>query len=88
MGQTIDRCPRCARSFHCGFADAAPCACTTVRLDDAALAELRRRYRGCLCMRCLGELSAPGGEGLPQRHSAAAASRMEPSAPTGPLPEK
>ncbi|OGB06818.1 MAG: hypothetical protein A3E25_09715 [Burkholderiales bacterium RIFCSPHIGHO2_12_FULL_69_20] len=55
-----DRCPRCAGSFHCGMADAEPCACTTVVLDAATQAALRERYTGCLCLRCLKELcSAP-----------------------------
>jgi TRAP-type C4-dicarboxylate transport system permease small subunit len=37
--------------------DADPCACTTLKLSAAALAELRTRYSGCLCLRCLGELA-------------------------------
>jgi hypothetical protein len=53
-----ETCPRCARSFHCGVNDAEPCACTTVKLDEALLAQLRERYDRCLCMSCLVELSA------------------------------
>jgi ribosomal protein L34E len=52
------RCERCGGAFHCGVNDAAPCACTTVTLDAATLAALRRRYEGCLCLRCLAELAA------------------------------
>jgi hypothetical protein len=48
-----DTCPRCGAAFHCGFDDAEPCACTTLRLDAAKLAELRQRYTGCLCLSCL-----------------------------------
>jgi TRAP-type C4-dicarboxylate transport system permease small subunit len=51
------RCPRCGRTFHCGLHDARPCACTTLRLSAATLAELRTRYNGCLCLDCLGELA-------------------------------
>ncbi len=51
-----DVCPRCGAAFHCGVADAAPCACTTVRLDTATLAALRGQYERCLCLRCLLEL--------------------------------
>lgn len=51
------RCPRCGGTFHCGIADTAPCACTTVTLSPALLADLRQRYTGCLCVRCLIELS-------------------------------
>jgi hypothetical protein len=53
-------CPRCGRRFHCGACDAAPCACTTVRLDDATLAALRERWSACLCRECLVALA--GGE--------------------------
>jgi len=53
-----DTCPRCGASFHCGANDAAPCACSTVKLDAATLADLRARYSACLCMGCLDELAA------------------------------
>ncbi len=54
----VDSCPRCGSTFHCGVDDAAPCPCSRVTLDAATLADLRQRYRGCLCPRCLAELSA------------------------------
>lgn len=54
-----DRCPRCGGGFHCGMADAGPCACTTVILDATTQASLRERYSGCLCLRCLLELGRP-----------------------------
>ena len=57
MPNDLDRCPRCGGTFHCGVAEAAPCPCTTVTLDAATLAELRRRYVACLCIRCLAELA-------------------------------
>jgi hypothetical protein len=53
-----DLCPRCGERVHCGVHDAAPCPCTTIRLDAATLAALRTRYDGCLCLRCLAELAA------------------------------
>jgi len=52
-----DRCPRCGGAFHCGVNDPVPCPCTTVTLDAATQAALRERYTGCLCLRCLVELS-------------------------------
>ena len=52
-----DRCPRCGGGFHCGVDDAGPCACTGVRLDAALLQQLRERYSGCLCPRCLRALA-------------------------------
>jgi len=51
------RCPRCGGAFHCGANDAAPCACTAVKLDTAVLAALRERYDGCLCLACLREMA-------------------------------
>jgi len=51
------RCPRCGGEFHCGANDAAPCACTAVRLEATVLAALREGYAGCLCLVCLRELA-------------------------------
>lgn len=56
--QAADICPRCGGAFHCGAADAAPCPCGTLVLGAELRAELRRRYTGCLCLRCLAELAA------------------------------
>lgn len=56
--QASDRCPRCGSNFHCGANDDAPCACVSLRLEAAALAELRMRYTGCLCPGCLREIAA------------------------------
>lgn len=53
-----DRCPQCGGGFHCGTNDAATCACASLQLDMATLAELRARYTGCLCPRCLREFAA------------------------------
>jgi cysteine-rich CWC protein len=58
VAEAESRCPRCGGAFHCGANDATPCACTGVALDAAALAELRARYTGCLCLNCLRELAA------------------------------
>jgi len=52
-----DRCPRCGGSFHCGYDDAGPCACTSIRLDAELQQRLRERYCGCLCLRCLQALA-------------------------------
>ena len=46
-------CPRCGGAFHCGVNDSVPCACGTVRLDEATLRALRERYSSCLCLSCL-----------------------------------
>ena len=55
--EAADRCPRCDGAFHCGMADKGPCACTGITLDAATLADLRQRYSGCLCLRCLQALA-------------------------------
>ncbi len=51
------RCPRCGAAFHCGMHDARPCACSAVTLGAATLQQLRTRYEGCLCGRCLSEVA-------------------------------
>jgi Cysteine-rich CWC len=51
------RCPRCGGAFHCGAADPAPCACSTLALTPALQAALRQRYEGCLCLACLQALA-------------------------------
>ena len=62
-----DRCPRCGGVFHCGVHDDAPCACTTAKLDDALRRTLSERYVGCLCLRCLQQLSAAQRASEPDR---------------------
>ncbi|WP_088279114.1 cysteine-rich CWC family protein [Ideonella sp. A 288] len=56
-----DRCPRCGGAFRCGMDKPGPCACTTVQLAPALLAELRQRYTGCLCLPCLAALAVDVG---------------------------
>jgi hypothetical protein len=53
-----DRCPRCGGGFHCGANDAAPCACSGLKLDEATLAGLRAQFKGCLCLSCLRAIAA------------------------------
>ena len=67
-GHFEDRCPRCGGPFHCGIADAGPCACTGISLDASLQQRLRERYTGCLCLRCLAAL-AKGQDIGPQRSS-------------------
>lgn len=60
-----DRCPRCGGAFHCGVSDAAPCPCSTLTLSAELQAQLRRRWSGCLCLRCLQALAAGADLELP-----------------------
>jgi Cysteine-rich CWC len=57
------RCPRCGGAFRCGADDPAPCACTRITLDAAALARLRAAFRGCLCSNCLLQLQREAASG-------------------------
>ena len=56
-------CERCGQPFHCGARDAAPCACTTLRLSPAQRDSLAAQYRHCLCLACLAAIAA----GAPQQ---------------------
>jgi hypothetical protein len=50
-------CPRCGGGFHCSVDDPQPCACSSLKLDAAALAALRSQFTGCLCLACLSTLA-------------------------------
>ena len=41
---TDSRCPRCGGEFHCGVNDARPCACSSLQLSAAQLADLNARF--------------------------------------------
>jgi hypothetical protein len=58
-----DRCARCGGAFYCGMTDDGPCVCAGVTLDADTLADLRQRYRGCLCGDCLRSLAAGASPG-------------------------
>ncbi len=60
-----ERCERCGGDFRCGVADPGPCACSGLALTAALRAELRQRYRHCLCVACLRQLSAAGAVPAP-----------------------
>lgn len=45
-------CAACGAKFSCGAA-LAECWCSQIPLSDEARAELRARYRECLCSECL-----------------------------------
>lgn len=46
-------CPACGESFACEISLASGCWCGEIKLSDAARAELRSKYTGCLCRACL-----------------------------------
>jgi len=46
------RCEACGGVFTCG-ATLTGCWCLEIKLSDETRAELRSRYSGCLCRRCL-----------------------------------
>ena len=46
------QCEACGDEFTCG-ASLAGCWCSEVRLNQETRDELRSRYSGCLCRKCL-----------------------------------
>ena len=45
-------CEACDGEFTCS-ASLAGCWCSTIKLSDETLTELKARYRNCLCRKCL-----------------------------------
>ena len=62
LGRGAAACESCGREFECG-AKLSGCWCSAVELDDATRAELRARFRRCLCRACLEDYAARGAEG-------------------------
>ena len=60
------RCSKCGLAFDCGGLFG--CWCRDVKLSEAQLAMLRKRYVDCLCPTCLkalaADISAPVTDGL------------------------
>lgn len=46
------KCAACGGDFACG-ATLLGCWCSEIKLNEEQRAELRSRYSGCLCRRCL-----------------------------------
>jgi hypothetical protein len=61
-GRGAEACESCGAEFECG-ASLASCWCSEVKLDDAARAELRARFRRCLCRACLEGYAARAAQG-------------------------
>ncbi len=57
LGRGAAACESCGAEFTCG-ASLAGCWCAGVELDEAARAELRSRFRRCLCRACLESYAA------------------------------
>lgn len=51
-----ETCEACGEKFVCG-ATMAGCWCSEVKLSETARAELKARYKGCLCKNCLEKLA-------------------------------
>lgn len=50
-------CESCGAGFSCA-APAGPCWCESLELSAAVLADLRVKFRDCLCPRCLDAAKA------------------------------
>jgi hypothetical protein len=72
-------CEACGSDFSCG-ASLRGCWCSEIKLSDEVRAEMRSRYRGCLCRQCLERLSEPPAVagGLTQIDSGAIAEDQPP----------
>jgi len=51
------RCEACGAEFSCG-ASLRGCWCSEIELSEETRAELKSKYRDCLCHECLEKLSA------------------------------
>ena len=49
-------CEACGAPFTCG-AKLSGCWCSEIKLSDETRAELKNRYRRCLCRQCLEQLA-------------------------------
>lgn len=50
-------CPRCGASFQCKMGSISICHCSDVQLTKEQTAYLSEQWQGCLCHRCLLELT-------------------------------
>ena len=46
------KCEACGEEFHCG-ASVWGCWCAEVQLNEQTRAELRQKYKNCLCRACM-----------------------------------
>lgn len=49
-------CEACGGPFTCG-AKLSGCWCSEIKLSDETRADLKGRYRNCLCRKCLDKLA-------------------------------
>lgn len=54
-------CEACGKDFSCG-ASLQGCWCAEVNLSDEVRADLKTKYRDCLCRECLEKASADPSE--------------------------
>jgi hypothetical protein len=57
LGGGHEACESCGEPFVCG-ASLAACWCSEIELSEATRAELRQRFRRCLCRACLEKYAA------------------------------
>jgi hypothetical protein len=77
-------CDACGSDFRCGVS-LAGCWCSEIKLSDEARAEMRSRYRGCVCRQCLERLSEPPAvaDGLMSHIDSGAIAEDQPPATAG-----
>ncbi len=55
-------CERCGRKFKCQANDPKKCWCMSYSLSKATLAEIKSKYRDCLCRECLTDYAVLDGK--------------------------
>ncbi len=50
----LKTCPRCQKKFQC--TGDYKCNCMNVKTDPEKLEKIRKKYRSCLCPKCLQQL--------------------------------
>lgn len=61
-GPELSVCEACGESFECG-ARSGSCWCSEIELGERVGAELRGRFKNCLCRACLEKFSQAGSVG-------------------------
>lgn len=46
-------CPSCNKKFDCYENNVSLCHCSKIKLNESTLAQLKKKYKDCLCSICL-----------------------------------
>ena len=51
------KCPRCSAEFECKAGSITMCPCSEIALSQAQREYIALNWEGCLCNKCLAEIS-------------------------------